>query len=324
MKIALVGPGIMSIPPVGWGAVEILIWDYFMELSHQGHEVDIINKMRQSGADQFPNTQYTRELIGEINAGDYDIVHIHYDCLCHIIPLLTAKKILITSHYPYIDQPDKHAGDGFQYIFQIMCQNKNHSIFALSKKDYDAFVKHAFDPSNVYILLNGANHNEIAPLDREGLYAGRTVYIGKVEARKKQKKYSNLSCVDFYGKCDDSNFKTLACYKGEKEHGELMGIMREYGSLALLSDGENGTPLVIKEALMAGLPVVINRHSANDLAPNLPFVDIIPDDKLDDFEYIERVLQESRAKKNRDEIRKYAVENFSWDNLVNTYIRNIS
>ena len=29
MKFALIGPGILSIPPPGWGAVEILIWDYY-------------------------------------------------------------------------------------------------------------------------------------------------------------------------------------------------------------------------------------------------------------------------------------------------------
>ena len=27
MRIAIVGPGIMPIPPTGWGAVEIFIWD---------------------------------------------------------------------------------------------------------------------------------------------------------------------------------------------------------------------------------------------------------------------------------------------------------
>ena len=43
MKIALIGPGIMSIPPQGWGAVEILIWDYAKELEELGHFVDIIN-----------------------------------------------------------------------------------------------------------------------------------------------------------------------------------------------------------------------------------------------------------------------------------------
>ena len=28
MRLALIGPGIMPIPPDGWGAVESLIWDY--------------------------------------------------------------------------------------------------------------------------------------------------------------------------------------------------------------------------------------------------------------------------------------------------------
>ena len=32
MKIAIVGPGIMPIPPTGWGAVEILIWDQKLAL----------------------------------------------------------------------------------------------------------------------------------------------------------------------------------------------------------------------------------------------------------------------------------------------------
>ena len=38
MKIALVGPRIMEIPPKGWGAVESLIWDYATELGELGHE----------------------------------------------------------------------------------------------------------------------------------------------------------------------------------------------------------------------------------------------------------------------------------------------
>ena len=43
MKIALVGPGIMPIPPDGWGAVESLIWDYALELDELGHEGSIVN-----------------------------------------------------------------------------------------------------------------------------------------------------------------------------------------------------------------------------------------------------------------------------------------
>ena len=41
MKITLIGPGIMPIPPTGWGACEILIWDTKLALEKLGHEVQI-------------------------------------------------------------------------------------------------------------------------------------------------------------------------------------------------------------------------------------------------------------------------------------------
>ena len=88
MKICLVAPGIMIIPPDGWGAVEILIWDYFNELLKLGHDVNIINKLRSNSMEQMnTNSPYCQELIKEINDGDYDFVHLHYDCLFHILPI---------------------------------------------------------------------------------------------------------------------------------------------------------------------------------------------------------------------------------------------
>ena len=55
MKIVLIGPGIMPIPPTGWGAVEILVWDTKIALEKLGHEVLIIN------------TKNGRQIIDEIN-----------------------------------------------------------------------------------------------------------------------------------------------------------------------------------------------------------------------------------------------------------------
>ena len=43
MKISIVGPGLMPIPPKGWGAVESLIWDMANALKELGHSVQIIN-----------------------------------------------------------------------------------------------------------------------------------------------------------------------------------------------------------------------------------------------------------------------------------------
>ena len=67
LRIALIGPGIMPIPPTGWGAVEQLIWDYAVILRAKGHTVDIINT---------PNRQ---EIFSKVNTGSYDVAHVHYD-----------------------------------------------------------------------------------------------------------------------------------------------------------------------------------------------------------------------------------------------------
>ena len=55
MRIAIVGPGIMPIPPTGWGAVEILIWDSKVALEKLGNVVKIVN------------TQSPTEIIKKIN-----------------------------------------------------------------------------------------------------------------------------------------------------------------------------------------------------------------------------------------------------------------
>jgi glycosyltransferase involved in cell wall biosynthesis len=324
MKICLIGPGIMTIPPPGWGAVEILIWEYYEELKMRGHEIDIINIIRDNQYDQSnPSTKYCQNLITTINKKEYDFVHLHYDCLYHILPFIKCKNKGITSHYPYIDQKDKHKSDGYFEIFKEICDNDSHYIFALSKKDYNTFKDDCKDKTRLFLLINGANHKDIT-VELNGRNKTKSIYIGKVEERKQQFKYCKIPNIDFYGKCDDEKFKNLDCYKGEFEHKKLMDIMKTYGNLILLSKGENGTPLVIKEGLMAGLPIVTNKYSSNDLNINLPYIDIIPDEKLDDLQYIENIIKENLKKQNhKDYIRKYSVDNFSWKVIINSYLKNI-
>ena len=324
MRIALIGPGIMPIPPPGWGAVEILIWDYYQELVRQHQEVDIINVLRRTDYEQKnPYSPYCQYLIQMINQGNYDFVHIHYDCLYGIIPFLTVPSIGITSHYPYIDQMDKYEKDGYSSIFNNLCKNQLFTIFAVSQKDYDQFKNYCECPDQVVLMLNGANPNEIIPI-RNGKYRDHSIYVGKIEPRKQQHKYASFEKVDFYGKCDQNDsFFHHQNYKGELAHSDLMKVMPEYGNLILLSTGENGTPLVVKEALMAGLPVIINSHSTNDIDITLPFIDVIPDAKLDDLNYIQTVIEKNRDYIDRDKIREYALKHFAWPYLVEVYLKNI-
>ena len=75
----------MPIPPDGWGAVEMLIWDYYQVLTELGHEVDIIN------------TPDRKEIVEKIWNGDYDAVHLHYDVFHDILGSLAAPVVIASS-----------------------------------------------------------------------------------------------------------------------------------------------------------------------------------------------------------------------------------
>jgi glycosyltransferase involved in cell wall biosynthesis len=324
MKIALIGPGILPIPPPGWGAVEILIWDYAVLLREKGHQVDILNEIRRSSADQSaPYTPYCQRLIYKINTGDYDFVHLHYDCLFHIMMYLTCPKKAITSHYPYIDQLEKHHGDGYSTTFEGICQNEHFIIFTVSQKDYDVFHKYSQKKENIRVLLGGIPTRYSIKNDNPQ-YPNKSVYLGKIEPRKAQKKYISIPNIDFYGPCYDSEFCKLECYKGELSRDKLYQTLSEYGNMILLSTGENGTPYVIKEALFVGLPIVTNQYSSNDLDVSLPFIDIIPNNKLEDLTYISDIIQQNLVKQNRkQEIIDYAIRQFSLESICDKYLEVI-
>ena len=85
MKVAIVGPGIMPIPPTGWGAVEILIWDQKIALENLGHTVEIIN------------TKNPAEIIQQVNACRPDFVHIQYDDFVGLVPYIQYPCAITTT-----------------------------------------------------------------------------------------------------------------------------------------------------------------------------------------------------------------------------------
>ena len=75
MKISIIGPH-SPIPPIGWGAVETLIWDMKLSLDELGHEVQIVN----IGDPQ--------EIIRRVNSFSPDFVHINYDDWVFLYPYI--------------------------------------------------------------------------------------------------------------------------------------------------------------------------------------------------------------------------------------------
>lgn len=317
MKIALVGPGIIEIPPKGWGAVESLIWDYATELSELGHDGSIIN------------TPDTEQIIEELKSDDFDFIHVHYDVFYPLMDIIHSEcpkaKLAISSHYPYIDQPEKHKYDGYYKVYEWLLNNNQYYNFCISKKDYDSFVKAGAPKEKLLVCENGAQHRDYKFTD-EPSKPDKTLYLGKIEPRKKQYLYQNIDSIEFVGHYTrTTTFNPNKNYLGEWEHQYKLQHVTDYGNMLLLSDGENGTPLVIKEALICGLGVVVSQYAAHDLDKTQPFVTVIPDDKLTDLEYIEEELKRNRviSLSMRRDIRQYGVNNFSWKKLVKTYVENI-
>ena len=318
MKFALVGPGIMPIPPTGWGALERQMWDRACVLGEMGHEGVIIN------------TPDMNEIAKECLEGDFDVIHVHYDVFYPVVDFLYGKvncPILFSSHYPYIDQPHMHRRDGYDRILDFMLNNKEKFYnFAVSPKDYVFYIENGVPEDRLFWLMEGTNDPEFT-FDEVCEYPDKSIYLGKISERKKQYIYQSIPGIDYVGKYEagTSFDKNNPNYKGEWDRESLCRDLTKYANMVLLSDGENGTSLAIKEALVNGLGVVISRHSASELDETKPYITIIPDDKMNDLEYIENEIVKNRevSVQSRKEIREYGMETFSLTKLIAKYVKNI-
>lgn len=320
MKIALIGPGIMPIPCKGWGAVEILIWDYYSSLSKKGHVVTIFNEISPRYGQNHPTTPYCKKLIKDVNSGNFDFVHIHYDCMYHLVQFLQCPKIGFTSHYPYINNPEKHHSDGFTSIFQFMIKNNDRCIqFVLAQKDIDYLVRNGANPKYIRKLENGVNANEMfCDINTIGT---KTIYLGKISERKKQHIYCHLRNIDIIG--PNQMYPNMQNYKGSWTREQVYTNLTKYGNLLLISSGE-ADPLVVKEAMMAGLGVVVNAVSAKNLE-TCPFITILDDSRILELDYVQEKINENLRKcvSIKGQIREYAENHYSWDTLITPYLDSI-
>ena len=300
MKISIVGPGIMPIPPTGWGAVEILIWDQKLALEELGHEVDIVN------------TKSPVEIVQKINAYRPDFVHIQYDDFIELYPYI-QYPCAITSHFGYLEQSNKW---GYYYDRIVKpFQRISPKIFCLSDGIKNVYDKELLiEKSNLYVTPNGVNTSKF--VTRDPKYPDRSLYLAKIDYRKRQSMFQSISSLYYAGNNADPNFNTSINYLGEWSKEHLYNNLTDYGNLVLLSDGE-AHPLVCMEALAAGLGVVVCEYGAANLDTNKDFITVIPESKITDLKYLEDQIVKNRnySVSHKDDIIKYA-SNFDWVNVI--------
>jgi len=304
MKIVIVGPGIMPIPPTGWGAVEILIWDQKLALEKLGHKVEIVN------------TPSPTEIIKQINNIRPDFVHIQYDDFIELYPYV-QYPCAITSHFGYFEQPNKwdYYGERIAKPFGRIQPN----VFCLSGGIKDVYADVLKIPEDrLFVTPNGVNvDNFRSTISPE--FPDRSIYLAKIDYRKRQHMFQSIGSLYYAGNNADPRFDTSNNYLGEWSKDVLYNYLTEYGNLILLSDGE-AHPLVCLEAFAAGLGVVVSQWAAANLDIRRSFITVIPEDKISDIKYVEEHIIANReySVEHRDEIREYA-KSFEWANVVEKY-----
>ena len=300
MKITLVGPGIMPIPPTGWGAVEILVWDTKNALEDLGHEVQILN------------TKDYRHIINGINSFVPDFVHVHYDEFIDIIPFIQYPNA-ITSHFGYLERPKMFGG----YInVANQFRDVKPNVFCLSP-GIETVYNLMFDipKENTYVTPNGVNTNNFE-FDSEAKYPDRSIYLAKIDYRKRQHLFQNIDSLWYAGNLADNNFDRNKNYLGEWSKEKLYKELTNYGNLCLLSDGE-AHPLVCMEAFCAGLGVVVCEWGKANLDLDKEFITVIPENKINDIEFVESEIVKNREYSiaHREEILEYS-KTFEWKNVL--------
>ena len=300
MKISIIGPGLMPIPPKGWGAVESLIWDMANALKDLGQEVQIIN------------TTDPNKVLASIKEFDPDFVHINYDDFIVLYPHIDKPKAM-TSHFGYLERPDMM--NGYVTIFNKF-QEMKPNVFCLSegiKNIYKVFSN--FPEEKLFVTPNGVNVDAFN-FKEEPAHPHRSMYLAKVDYRKRQHLFQNIDSLWFAGNIVDERYDTKNNYLGEWSKDQLYKELTDYGNLVLLSDGEAHS-LVIMEAFAAGLGVVISEYARANLDLDKKFITLIPEKKIKDIDYVEGQIIRNReySIKHRDEIREYGKQ-FAWKKML--------
>ena len=315
MHFIIIGSGMMSIPPRSWGGVENVCDNYRNNLLELGHTVDIVNTRDMNQIIAITNALTQR-------AHPYStFVHIHYDDYAQVADHLQCKNVAMTSHYGYLEQTDRWS-KGYNDIFWSFVNSKS-NIFCLSEGIKEMYLKAGVEEKRLWVIPNSIR-TDLYNFSAECKYPNRTLYLAKIDFRKRQHMFQNIESMYFAGGHFDDRFdKSNPRWLGEWRREKLYNDLTEYANLALLSDGE-AHPAVCQEAFSAGLGVVISECSAANLDLEKRFIDVIPEEKIRDNDYIEAVLESNRrySVENREEILEYAKKSHGWESVTKNFYLN--
>ena len=195
--------------------------------------------------------------------------------------------------------------------------NSNVDIFCLSEGIQDVYRRAGIKEHRLHITPNGVKAAQYS-FSEDPKFPERSIYLAKIDFRKRQHIVQDIESLYFAGPHNDDRFDlTNPRYLGEWTRNYLTTHLTDYSNLVLLSDGE-AHPLVCLEGMAAGLGLVLSECATANLDTTLPFIDVIPEEKIQDKEAVEKIIEKNRKISNtmRNEIRRYVMENFTWERVI--------
>lgn len=300
-RLLIVAPGELSIPPMGWGAVETIIWETVGIYEEKKIEVWLLNSKKPSSW-----RKATKQNFG--------VVLCHGDTFApKIKKYFPNSKTVGLTHYGYAAFPHKwhhsfgRTISGLLELDVVCCLNSEIAETLSLKYPTKKFI----------VSPNGSSFKPEVGRDING----PILCVGKVEERKNQ----YLDYLDFKQRGLDINFigaivdprvkemlqtdpEARKSFLGSMDRETLARKMKNYSALMLNSRGE-ADALVLYEAQLAGLPIIVSEAGIGAQDVKLPWVFILKNDfKSEDL--LKFLREESLSAKM---ISDYARNHYRWD-----------
>lgn len=251
MKIVQVTPGLLPIPPNGWGAVEKIIWEYKLSLEKRGESVDIL-------------------YLDNVKKGECDIVHVHManlaiECYDKGIPYVFSLHDHHTVH---------HGKDSFRYQQNLEAIKK--SVISFCHAEF--LVDYFSETDKLFYLPHGVNSDFFSPDGRDKKdhrilclanngfggepHTDRKGFIPSIEAAMKLDlpitiagPPSNRTFFEAYPEI--VKYPKLSLIFDNPSEDEILELYRSHTIFINASSLEAGHPnLTILESASSGLPTI--------------------------------------------------------------------